>query len=179
MSPLATKISHIDSVRAVILPVLNHFARKNLDSIIESELSYAVDYVFKDDLLFQKFQMWNEDHDDEVFLFHIHRFFEKNEKQPLSPSLADATLNRVQAEDSIKETVRKNQKRIFGERITALAIKHNLLTNEDLGDFLGVSGEQARKFKAGENKPQLSTLRLVADKFKVSPEYLMGLKDLE
>lgn len=177
MSPLATKISHIDSVRQIIIPVLNHFTHKNLEPKVESELSLAADYVFSDELLLQKFQLWNEEHDDEVFLYHIHRFFEKKDEKPLAPAVRDVTAAKAETEHAIKERVRTNQKRIFGERITALALKHNLLTNEELGTFLGVSGEQARKFKAGENKPQLSTLKDIADKFKVSVEYLMGLSN--
>jgi hypothetical protein len=40
-----------------------------------------------------------------------------------------------------------------------------------------LKGEQARKFKAGENKPQLVTLKTIADPFNVSFEFLIGLKD--
>jgi transcriptional regulator with XRE-family HTH domain len=73
--------------------------------------------------------------------------------------------------------VRTRQKQIFGQRITRLATERSLVTNDQLGEFLGVSGEQARKLKAGENKPQLATLKNIADRFKVSVEYLIGLSD--
>ncbi|PWU13176.1 MAG: hypothetical protein C5B49_15065 [Bdellovibrio sp.] len=67
----------------------------------------------------------------------------------------------------------------YGELYAILVIYKDphLLTNDQLGEFLGVSGEQARKFNAGENKPQLATLKHIADRFKVSVESLVGLKD--
>ena len=80
----------------------------------------------------------------------------------------DLTPQRARAEASVKEDVRQRQKQIFGQRITALAAKHNLLTNDQLGNFLGVSGE---------HKPQLANLKFIADQFKVTVEFLIGLRD--
>lgn len=177
MGTLATRMSHIDSVRDVIKPALGHFSRQSLSKEIERSLALAADLAFSDEILFEKFQMWNLERDDETFLFHINRFFEKRDQKPLSNSERDLTSQRESAETAIKEVTRNRQKQIFGQRITRLATERNLLTNDQLGDFLGVSGEQARKFKAGENKPQLATLKNIADHFKVSVEFLVGLSD--
>jgi len=177
MGMLATRMSHIDSVRNAVKPALDHFAQQSLSKEIERSLAIAADLAFSDELLLEKFRMWNDGHDDETFLFHINRFFEKKGQKPLLASEQDLTAQREYAEASIKEAVRNRQKQVFGQRITSLAIEHKLLTNEQLGEFLSVSGEQARKFKAGENKPQLATLKNIADRFKVSVEFLIGLKD--
>ncbi len=176
MGNLATRISHIDSVRNTIKAVLDHFSKLSLSKKVENQLAIAADLAFSDELLFEKFQMWIAEQDDETLLFHINRFFEKREQKSLSPAERDLTASRQQVEASIKENVRSRQKQIFAQRITELAIKHNLLTNEQLGQFLGeISAEQARKFKAGDNKPQLATLKKIADKFNVSVEFLIGL----
>lgn len=178
MGTLATRMNHIDSVRNTIKPALDHFAKLSLPKNIEQSLALAADLAFSDELLFEKFQMWNDERDDETLLFHVNRFFEKKDQKPLLASEQDMTAQRQQVETSIKENVRNRQKQIFGQRITQLALKYNLLTNEQLGKFLGdISPEQARKFKNGDNKPQLATLKNIADRFKVSVEFLIGIKD--
>ncbi len=176
MGSLAMHANQIHSVAGTIKLVLEHF-----DKVLKGEqvqkVSAAADLAFSDKLLFEKFEMWIHEHDDETFLFHVNRFFEKKDRKSLLASEQDLTAQRDQVESSIKEDVRSRQKQIFGQRITRLATERNLLTNDDLGAFLGVSGEQARKFKAGENKPQLATLKNIADRFKVSVEFLIGLRD--
>ena len=177
MGVLAQRIDQIDSVRKTLKSVLNHFVKMSLSKEAEEQLSLAANLAFSDELLFEKFQMWSEDRDDETLLYHIDRYFKKIKQKPLLSSERNLTSQRKQTETSIKENVRSEQKKVFAERLTSLAAKRNLLTNEALGNFLGVSGEQARKFKAGENKPQLATLKAIAGKFKVSVEFLLGIKD--
>lgn len=177
MGTLATRIDHIDLVGNTIKSVLNHFSKQSLSKEVEDSLSVAADLAFSNELLFEKFQMWMTENDDETLLFHIKRFFEKRDQKPFSTEERDLTAQRQQIEENIKEDVRNRTKKIFGQRIMMLASERNLLTNDQLGEFLDVSGEQARKFKAGENKPQLATLKNIADKFKVSVEFLIGLSD--
>lgn len=176
MGTLAIHANQIHSLAGTIKLVLEHF-----DQVLKGEqaqkVQAAADLVFSDKLLFEKFEMWTHERDDETFLFHINRFFEKKGQQPLLASEQDLTDQREQIESSIKEDVRNRTKRIFGQRITRLAAERSLLTNDQLGEFLGVSGEQARKFRSGENKPQLATLKSIADRFKVSVEYLTGISD--
>jgi hypothetical protein len=177
MGMLAEKTSHFDVVKAAVTPALKYFDNSKINDQTKKQISDAADIAFSDELLLEKFQMWNSEKDDEFFLFHISRFFENQHIKPLSKSEQDLTAQRGHIEENQKEEVRTQQKKIFGERVTRLATEHNLLTNDSLGDFLEVSGEQARKFKAGENKPQLTTLKKVADRFSVSVEYLVGLSD--
>ena len=159
------------------MPALQHFDCKAITSEIKHRLLSAADIAFSDTLILEKFEIWNAEKDDEIFLFHINRYFDNLARKPLDPSDRDLTSTREQTEASIKAEVRNRQKKIFGERITMLALQHRLLTNEALGEFLEVSGEQARKFKAGDNKPQLTTLQSIAERFKVSVGYLVGLTD--
>lgn len=177
MGMLAEKQSHFELVKDTIMPALQHFDCKTVTSEIKHRLLSAADIAFSDTLIFEKFEIWNAEKDDEVFLFHINRYFDNLSRKPLDLTDRDLTSKREQTEASIKAEVRNRQKKIFGERITMLALQHKLLTNEALGKFLEVSGEQARKFKAGDNKPQLTTLQSIAERFKVSVAYLVGLTD--
>ena len=176
MGSLALHLNQINSVAGTIKLVLEHF-----DQVLKDEqarqVSTAADLAFSDKLLFEKFEIWAQERDDETFLFHVNRFFEKKRQKPLLASEQDLTNQRLQIESTIKGEVRARQKQVFAQRLTKLAADRNLLKNDDLGAFLEVSGEQARKFKAGENKPQLTTLKKIADKFGVSVEYLIGLNE--
>lgn len=173
---LAERQIHFDQVTAVISPVLKYFDNSKVADSTKQQIAAAADISFSDSILLEKFKMWSEEHDDESFIFHIERFFQNQHNKPLSFMERDLTPQREQVEAAIKEDVRNTQKRIFGERVTQLAAKRNLLRNEDLGVFLEVSTEQARKFRAGENKPQLATLKKIADKFEVTIGYLIGLE---
>ena len=172
----AEKQNHFDIVKITVTPALQHFDKPTVATDLKQRLLSAADIACSNSLLFEKFEMWNAEKDDDIFLFHINRFFDNIDRKSLTVSERDLTSQRENVEASIKEDVRSQQKKIFGERITALALKHNLLRNEDLGTFLEVSPEQARNYKAGENKPQLATLKKIADKFKVSVGYLVGLE---
>jgi hypothetical protein len=175
MGALAKQLSHIDQVKDIISLALSHFDSMGLDAKRVEQFSVAADLAFSDLLLFEKFEIWNEERDDKALLYHVDRFFEKRSKTPLSVAERDLSSHREQIELSVKDQVRENQKRLFSERITQLAVENGLLTNEQLGAFLNVSTEQARKYKTGEFKPQLGTLKQISEKFKVSIEFLAGL----
>lgn len=177
MGALAKQVSQIDSVKGVVTRALAHFDGQKLSREMVDKLSAAADLAFSDRLLFDKFRLWNEEQDDETLLFHIQRYFEKRDKKPLAAHERDVSNRREEIETRIKDSVRERQKKIFAERITQLAIGRDLLTNEQLGAFLNVSAEQARKYKSGENKPQLTTLKQISDRFGVAVEFLVGLSD--
>lgn len=177
MGTLAARVSHIDYISAIIKPTLHYFSKKELTKKMEKRLALAAELAFSDQLLFEKFLLWTQERDDDVFLFHINRFFEKRNQQPLSPAEKNLTSQKRKVGATLRKKVRDRQKQIFSQRLTRLATEYNLLTNDQLGEFLGVSGEQARKFKSGENKPQLTTLKKIADRFKVPVEFLLGLSN--
>lgn len=177
MGTLNSHINRIDEVSGIVSPVLAHFSKLSLSKEIETQITHAADLAFSDPLLLEKFEMWINEKEDDVFLFHIDRFFEKLREKTFSKEEQNLTAFRDEVETKIKDDVRNRQKKIFSQRIMQLAAERNLLTNKSLGEFLGVSDEQARKFKAGENKPQLATLQDIANRFNVTIEFLIGLTE--
>ena len=174
MGMLLKHVDHFEHVRKIVGPVLKHFDRLSLKKDLARDLASAADLAFSDELLLEKFEMWIEQKDDEVFLFHIGRYFAKRDQKPLPADGRDLTASRKQVESGIKEAARERQKQVFAQMLTQLAVERGLDTNEKLGNFLEVSSEQARKYRSGENKPHLATLRDVSVKFGVSIEYLTG-----
>ncbi len=179
MGTLSKRTDRFDHIQSVIGPVLKHFDRVTIKKKLIHDLASAADLAFSDELLLEKFEMWNEQKDDEVFLFHIERYFEKRNQRALPPEEQDQSAHRESVEANIKEKTREDQKRIFAQRLTQLAVERGLDTNEKLGKFLAVSTEQARKYRSGENKPQLATIRDLSKKFGVAVEYLAGFSSLK
>jgi len=175
MGVLKQQIRQIDHVKNMIDHALSYFDKRNLDEGLVKLLSKAADLAFSDELLFEKFELWNEERDDDSFLFHIQKFFEKQNKSSFEVKDRDLSNKRSQIEALIENSTRDKQKKIFSQRVTQLAVERGLLTNEALGEYLGVSSEQARKYKSGENRPHLTTLKNLSEKFDVSVEFLMGL----
>lgn len=177
MNNLASYSAHHEKVIKIIQPVLSYFGKANISEAVKTNIGTAADFSFSDKILLEKFENWLEGRDDQVFLFHINRYFENKDKKPLPIEERDVTYKKETVEENIKKTVRSERARVFGERISSLAIKYNLTTNKALGEFLDVSEEEARRYKEGLNKPQSKTIKKVADKFEVSMEYLVGITD--
>lgn len=66
----------------------------------------------------------------------------------------------------------------MGQIIKSLRLQNNL-TQEELGKIIGVQKSAIRKYESGavENMKR-SSIKKMADYFKVSPSYLMGLEDV-
>lgn len=174
MGLLANHVGHFDEIKKIISTALYYFDRKDLQPEEIESLRMASDLAFSDEILLEKFRMWYAERDDEILMFHIRRFFSKKREPVLPESERNQSHRRVEIEGSIKLSAREKVKKIFSQRLTALALKNGLDNNAKLGQFLGVSEEQARKFRSGEHKPQLATLKVIAEKFSVRPEYLSG-----
>lgn len=178
MGTLAFHAEQISKKKDSIYEALVHFdSALDEDNDQKVKLADAADFAFTDDLLFEKFNYWLEDRDDETLLFHVNKFFKKRHLRQLSESERDLTKDRESVEKSIKMKVREKQTRLFAERFLMLSVERGLTTNEELGKFLEITEEQARRLKAGDQKPQVATLKKIADKFSVRFEYLMGLDD--
>jgi hypothetical protein len=177
MGLLAKHLDQQDQVRQTIHLVLSYFDRIHLSPADLEMLSAAADRAYSDELLLEKFRLWDNEREDDVFLFHVKRFFEKESVPKLSRNERDRTHRSDSIESEVKNSARDHIKQMFGQRVTALAVQRGLDTNAKLGEFLAVSEEQARKWRSGENKPQLATLRLIAEKFAVRIEFLTGLSD--
>ena len=98
MGMLAEKQSRIEEIKSIIMPALRHFDCKNITSEIQHRLLSASDIAFSDSILLEKFEVWNEEKDDEVFLFHINRYFDNIGRQPLSSADRDLTARRQHTE---------------------------------------------------------------------------------
>ena len=178
MGTLAFHAAQISKKKDSIYEALVHFDLALEEGSEEkAKLASAADFAFTDDLLLEKFNHWLEDRDDEVLLFHVNRFFEKRHLKQLSESERDLTRDRDAVEKTIKARVREKQTRLFAERFLMLSVERGLTTNEELGRFLEITEEQARRLKAGDQKPQVSTLKKISDKFEVRFEYLMGIDE--
>ena len=178
MGTLALQAQQISKKKDSIYEALVHFdSALEDDSDLKAKLAAAAEFAFTDDLLSEKFNHWLEDRDDEVLLFHVNKFFEKRHLRQIPESERDLTKDRASIEKSIKMKVREKQKRIFAERFLILSVERGLTTNEELGKFLEIGEEQARRLKAGDQKPQVATLINIAKKFNVRFEYLIGLDD--
>lgn len=64
----------------------------------------------------------------------------------------------------------------FKERLKALRIEHNLLQSE-LAKELEVSQRSISSWETGFREPDYKTLEKIAKYFKVSTDFLLGLKD--
>ena len=82
MGALASQLNSIEHTNIVIKDALSHLDKKELEPSMVNMLSAAADLAFSDKLLFEKFENWQEDHNDETFLFHVKRFFEKRNQPP-------------------------------------------------------------------------------------------------
>lgn len=67
---------------------------------------------------------------------------------------------------------------LFKDRLKELRKKANL-TQEELGNQLGVAGNTVCYWEAGESQPPLETIIKLAEIFCVSTDYLFGLENLD
>ena len=174
MGMLAQHTDHFDNVTKTVKAALLHFDNR-LGDQDAAMLRKASDYAFSDEILFEKFLFWQNEKDDEAFMYHIRRFLDNHGKAALPDR--NQTHRRHHIETEIKVAARESLKKSFSKRLTSLSLKFGLDSNAKIGAFLSVSEEQARKFRSGEHKPQLATIRAIAEKFGVSPEYLSGIAD--
>ena len=66
----------------------------------------------------------------------------------------------------------------FAENLQILRKKHGL-TQEGLAEIIGVSRQAVSKWEQGEGYPEAEKLLILADKFGVSIDGLMGLAPLD
>ena len=64
----------------------------------------------------------------------------------------------------------------FEERLTALRTEAGV-SQQSLGDMLGVTRWSIHNYEAGKNRPDFNGLLMLADYFDVSLDYLVGRSD--
>ncbi len=65
----------------------------------------------------------------------------------------------------------------FAQRLNLLLEQHNI-TKQALGDAIGVSRPAISQFANGANLPSIDKLVALAEYFKVSVDYLLGISDI-
>lgn len=66
--------------------------------------------------------------------------------------------------------------KIFGERLKTLR-KENKLTQPELAEILGVSNGMISMWENNICEPSISHLKSTAQFFKISADFLLGIKD--
>jgi hypothetical protein len=164
------KIDSIEHKRAVFRAVMSYFGEFDDPQMIE-RVSAAVDSAYTDDLLFEDFEIWVEERNDQAFLYQVDHFLETRG----TPPLARADLTGRPAEiEKVQADAEEDLARTFAAKLRLLANQRGLKTNKDIGDFLEKNQEQVRVMLAAEHKPQRKTLLLVAEKFGISVESLIA-----
>lgn len=65
---------------------------------------------------------------------------------------------------------------IFAERLKELRLEHNL-SQKALADAIGVSDIAVSRWESKLRTPNIETLKLIAEYFGVSSDYLIGLEN--
>jgi len=171
MGILKLKNENLDKKTSIIKEVLEYFSSKEEDiskNVIEG-IAAAADNAYTDDILFEEFENWAEDKDDESFLYLINHYWESKDKPVLSESERDLTGK----EDQIKE-IKENSKQEIAQKFAILlnriSTERNLTTLDAIGKFLGVSPQRASVLLEGKHKPQRNTIIKVAEKFEIPIE---------
>lgn len=166
---LKSKIETMDHRHDVLRAVLSHFG-KNADSKVSEKIAASVDDAYVDDLLFEEFEIWMDEHNDEALLYQIEHFQKAKHKRPLSsPDLT----GQKDEQEKIQKEAEQDLAHTFAARLRTLADQRGLKTNKEVGDFLDRTAEQVRVIFVAEHKPQRKTLLLVAEKFQVPVDVLI------
>ena len=64
----------------------------------------------------------------------------------------------------------------FGDRLKSLRMMNNL-SQTDFGKILNKSANNISQYETGKREPDLETLKIISDYFKVSLDYLLGKID--
>lgn len=152
----------------IIKEVLEHFSSKELTipkHVVEG-ISAAADNAFADDILFEEFENWADNNDDESFLFLINHYWE-NKNVPQLPLTERDLTGKEGAIQAIKENAKLEVSQKFALLIRKLSDEKNLVKLEAIGAFLGVSAERARVLLEGKHKPNRATILKVSEKFRI------------
>lgn len=95
-----------------------------------------------------------------------------NEHHPYAPE--SATAEKV---DPVITIEKLDEKNIFGKRLRVLR-KEKRMTQDELGAAIKRTKFNISNYERGNRQPNICTLRLVAEYFQVSSDYLIGISDL-
>ncbi|MEO1815296.1 MAG: helix-turn-helix transcriptional regulator [Acetobacterium sp.] len=64
----------------------------------------------------------------------------------------------------------------FGDRLKSIRLKNDM-TQEEIGNLLNKSKNNISQYETGKREPDLETLKIISNYFKVSLDYLLGNTD--
>jgi NADPH-dependent curcumin reductase CurA len=173
MGILKLKDQVLDSKTSTIREVLRYFAFKE-DQIPKATIDViaaSADNAYFDDILFEEFENWTKNHDDDSFLFLINHYWETANKPALSQSYRELT-NQTAKIEAIKENSKKEVAKKFAQFLNKITHEHKLTTNEAIGNFLELTPQRVSILLKGEHRPQRGTIAKIAEKFQVPLEII-------
>lgn len=171
MGVLKLKDQALDSKTSTIREVLRYFSSKE-DQIPKDTIegiAAAADNAYSDDILFEEFENWTKNHDDDSFLYLINHYWETIGKPALGLDERDLTDKKDKVE-AIKETSKQEVALKFAQFLNRIALERKLMTLEAIGAFLELSPQRVSILLKGEHKPQRATIAKVAEKFGIPLE---------
>lgn len=175
MGILKIKESDLNRKSLIIKKVLEHFDRfeKNYATDILKKISTAADNAFRDEILFEEFENWISNKDDESFIYLINHYWDTKDQSSLGLK-SDITGNKQEIL-KIKEKSKREAGQKFASILLQLCNQRNLKTLKEIGDFLGgLSEERIRILLEGKHKPQRATILKVSKKFKLDPKIIFN-----
>ena len=173
MGILKIKEDHLVKKSSIIKKALEHFDRfeKKYSADVLKKISVASENAFIDEILFEEFENWISNRDDESFIYLINHHWDTN-LRPALGSKSDLTGKQKEILN-----IKENSKREVGQRFASILNKlcnnRNLKTLKEIGDFLGgISEERVRVLLEGRHKPQRATILKVSKKFKLDPQII-------
>lgn len=173
MGILKLKNENLDKKTSTIKEVLEYFSSKEEDfskDVIEG-IAAAADNAYTDDILFEEFENWADDKDDESFLYLIKHYWESKDKPSLDVGERDLTGNETEI-SKIKEASKQEVAQKFADFLNRVSTERNLTTLEALGKFLGVSTQRAAVLLDGKHKPQRNTIIKISEKFEIPIDHI-------
>lgn len=171
MGILKLKDQDLDSKTSTIREVLRYFSLKE-DQIPKGTIdgiAAAADNAYSDDILFEEFESWTKNHDDESFLYLINHYWETIQKPVQGLAERDLTNQNGKIE-AIKESSKQEVAKKFAEFLNKIAHERKLTTLEAIGEFLELTPQRVSVLLKGEHKPQRSTIAMIAEKFQIPLE---------
>ena len=171
MGVLKLKDQLLDSKTSTIREVLRYFSLK--EDIIPKEtinaIATAAENAFSDKILFEEFENWTKNHDDDSFLYLINHYWETVKKPVLDEIERDLT-NQNDKIKLIKEKSKQKVAKAFAQFLSKIAHERKLTTLVAIGNFLELTPQRVSILLKGDHKPQRSTIAKIAEKFEIPLE---------
>lgn len=171
MGVLKLKDQALDTKTSTIREVLRYFSSKEdqIPKVTIDGIAAAADNAYSDDILFEEFENWTKNHDDDSFLYLINHYWETIKKPILSPEQHDLT-GQADSVEAIKLKSKQEVAQKFAQFLNKITHERKLTTLEAIGEFLEISPQRVSVLLKGEHKPQRATIAMIAEKFEIPLE---------